>query len=74
MAYVIPAANDFFHPGATIQRALNTFFGTRKRNAVYRTTRNELMALSDHNLSDLGIGRFDIDRVSLEAAIGSVRN
>ncbi len=74
MAYVIPAANNIFHPGAAVQRALHTFFGARKRSAVYRATRNELMALSDHNLSDLGISRFDIDRVSLEAAIGSAQN
>ncbi|NOX40704.1 MAG: DUF1127 domain-containing protein [Alphaproteobacteria bacterium] len=74
MAYVIPAANDIFHPGAAVQRTLRAFFGTRKRNAVYRATRNELMALSDRDLCDLGISRFDINRVSLEAAIGSAHN
>jgi len=39
-----------------------------QRARVYRTTRNELNALSHRELADLGIGRAEIKRIAYEAA------
>jgi len=44
--------------------------GLEQRRSFTRT-RNELSALSDYNLADLGLTRADIDRVSLQSVIGS---
>lgn len=41
-----------------------------QRRAVYRTTFAELDALSDRDLNDLGLARYDIPAVSNEAAYG----
>ncbi len=38
------------------------------RNKVYRTTLNELSALTDRDLADLGISRSAIKSIALEAA------
>lgn len=40
----------------------------RKRSTVYRQTYNELVGLSDRDLYDLGISRYDIRRLATEAA------
>ncbi len=37
----------------------------------YRATRRQLMALTEEGLADLGVSRGQIDRIALEAAIGS---
>lgn len=42
-----------------------------QRRKMYRTTVDELSALSNRDLADLGLGRADIRRVALEAAYGS---
>lgn len=39
-----------------------------RRQRVYSRTRVELSALTDRELADLGISRFDIARVAREAA------
>lgn len=39
-----------------------------RRHRIYSRTRAELSALTDRELADLGISRFDIDRVAREAA------
>ena len=36
---------------------------------AYRTTREELAQLSDRELSDLGVTRFDIDAIARQAAL-----
>lgn len=40
------------------------------KRKVFHTTRRELAALSDRDLNDLGIARFDINRLAMEAAYG----
>jgi len=40
---------------------------------VYRATFNELSALSDRDLTDLGIGRGEIRAIAMEAAYGQAR-
>mgnify|MGYP001295612605 CR=1 FL=1 len=42
----------------------------RSRYKVYRQTVRELNALTDRDLSDLGINRSMIDSISIEAAYG----
>ena len=39
-----------------------------KRYKAYQTARQELSSLSDRDLSDIGIARCDIDRVSWQTA------
>lgn len=43
---------------------------SRQRYRMYRQTVNELSALSDRDLHDLGLHRSSIDGVALEAAYG----
>lgn len=40
------------------------------RRSAYRRTRAELAVLSDRELDDLGLSRWDIDRVAREAVYG----
>ena len=64
---------DFNH-GAGHQQAGrgNGLFGMLgdyfARRSIYRQTVNELNALSDRDLMDLGIGRIDIKRIATQAA------
>ena len=44
----------------------------RARRAVFNTTFNELNALSDRELNDIGLGRSDIRQVAWEHAETSV--
>ena len=41
---------------------------TRLRRAVYNRTLQELSLLNDRDLADIGISRYDIGAVSLQAA------
>ncbi|MFN0114626.1 MAG: DUF1127 domain-containing protein [Paracoccaceae bacterium] len=43
----------------------------RKRQAVYRQTLRELNALSDRDLTDMGISRWTLESVAREAAYGT---
>ncbi len=47
-----------------------SFKAAMNHRAVYGQTVRELSALSDRELNDLGISRFDIGRVAHEAAFG----
>ncbi len=71
MAFVASSSQSHFNLVEFARRTYSTLLAAHQRQAVYRTTKHELMALSDSNLSDLGIVRGDINRVALEAAIGS---
>ena len=44
--------------------------GTLKRNKEFRRTYDELSALSDRDLQDLGIARSSIRKLALEASNG----
>ena len=46
--------------------ALNKLTETMQRRRVYRKTVKELNALSDRNLSDLGVSRVSIHRLALD--------
>lgn len=46
------------------------FAELRERRRRYRTMRRELREYSHHELTELGIARADIDRISFEAAYG----
>ena len=48
--------------------ALNKLTETMQRRRVYRKTVKELNALSDRNLSDLGVSRVSIHRLALDVA------
>ena len=51
--------------------AVRTAFAERRaQRRVYIATRDELGALSDRELSDLGLSRTEIRRVAFEAAYG----
>lgn len=39
-----------------------------KKLRIYRRTYNELSGLSDRDLADLGISRYDISRIASDAA------
>lgn len=43
----------------------------RRRYSVYRQTLSELNALSDRDLTDLGIARSSIGSIAIEAAYGN---
>ncbi|MEV8466815.1 DUF1127 domain-containing protein [Fluviibacterium sp. DFM31] len=51
-----------------IEHAIAAFKQYRARRAVYRQTVNELSILSDRDLNDLGISRWDIPLVARDAA------
>ncbi|WP_102226178.1 DUF1127 domain-containing protein [Acidimangrovimonas sediminis] len=44
------------------------FGAAMERRRIYKTTMNELRALSDRDLADLGLHRSMIKRIALEAA------
>ena len=53
--------NDSKHPGETMIRTIANKF---RQHREYRRTVNELGRLSDRELSDLGIGRSEIQGVA----------
>ena len=64
------ADSSFAKPAAFsgIFAALNKLTEAIQRRRVYRTTVNELSALSDRDLSDLGLSRASIRRLAQSAA------
>ena len=64
------ADSSFAKPSAFggILTSLNKLTETMQRRRVYSTTVNELSALSDRYLSDLGVSRASIRRLALDAA------
>ncbi len=63
--------NGVFAPALQAFKSFLRALATRRE---YRNTRRQLMALSDDGLADLGLTRGQIDRVSIEAAIGSAHH
>ena len=70
MAY----ASDVFAAGATLSERFNAlragWTDRRARARRYRETLNELQALSDRDLADLGIYRGNVPRIAYMAAYG----
>ena len=67
---VFTTDSSFAKPAAFggIFAALNELTEAMQRRRVYRTTVNELSALSDRDLSDLGLSRASIRRLAQDAA------
>ncbi|WP_343079077.1 DUF1127 domain-containing protein [Ostreiculturibacter nitratireducens] len=70
MAYVNSAAPAAAGVRYQIQNLLEALSVRRRQYAVYRTTRAELEAMTDRDLSDIGLSRYDIEAVAREAAYG----
>jgi len=51
-----------------LDRARAAFADWRARRAAFAQVENELSVLSDRELNDLGLSRYDIPRVAREAA------
>ncbi|MFQ5437692.1 MAG: DUF1127 domain-containing protein [Paracoccaceae bacterium] len=71
MAHVITTTHSHIDVVGAVSTAVRKLADRLHDRRVYRKTRDELMALSDHELRDLGLSRYEIDRVALEASIGS---
>lgn len=61
---VFDAGRTFFH------QKLHDMRKAQARRKVFHATYHELSALSDRDLSDLGIPRSNIKRLAMEAAYG----
>jgi uncharacterized protein YjiS (DUF1127 family) len=68
MAYITGNAAPSFGLGQRITSYLERVRQARKAREIYRTTYEELSALSDRDLADLGIARASISSVAREAA------
>lgn len=55
-------------PGQRIAAFRATLADRVAKNKIYRATYNELQALSDRDLADLGLSRSMIKRVAIEAS------
>jgi len=68
MAHVLRHATPHFAPVTALREFVTAAVEKRQRNRLYRTTCNELRALSDRNLADLGLSRSEITRVANEVS------
>lgn len=68
MSKQIALSAPIAHEPAFLRTILERIAEKRARNKVYRETLNELRALSDRDLSDLGLSRASIHSVAWEAA------
>jgi uncharacterized protein YjiS (DUF1127 family) len=69
MAYVTGNAAPSFGFGQRIGALMDRMRDARKAREIYRQTYEELSALSDRELADLGISRISIPDVAREAAL-----
>ena len=68
MAYITGNAAPAFGFGQRIAAFVERARQARRARVIYRETYEELSALSDRDLADLGIARISIRDVALEAA------
>lgn len=68
MAYATQTSTAGISFGDRIAALRDTFADYAAKRAVYRSTMNELGALNNRELADLGLSRSGIRRVALEAA------
>ena len=54
----------------SFKNTLRALKDARTRNRTYRTTYNELAAMSDRELSDIGLARGQIGSIAYTAAYG----
>ena len=70
MAYVSSGRNQGLSFGARINEIVSLARESLAAYRIYRETHRELSSLSDRELSDLGIARSMITRISMDAAYG----
>lgn len=68
MAYATQTSTAGYTFGDRIAALRDTFADYTAKRSVYRRTLNELGALNNRELADLGLSRSGIRRVALEAA------
>lgn len=56
-----------------VKNFLTSFSKSFADDRAYRATRNELLALSDRHLADLGLTRSMIDRAALDAVFSRTK-
>lgn len=68
MAYALSNTNAAFSLSATLQNAAEAWRTARAKRAVFNRTFNELNALDDRDLADIGIARRDIRALAQDHA------
>lgn len=68
MAYIAENHSSSSRFGAFLSKTVETIASAYKRRVTYYTTVSELRGLSDRELSDIGIGRHEIDMIARSAA------
>ncbi|MBF9034490.1 DUF1127 domain-containing protein [Rhodobacterales bacterium HKCCE2091] len=74
MAYVASSRKESLTIFARLGEMVAAFRETLEAHRVFRQTFNELNALSDRELADLGIARSMISRIAYDAAYGEEIN
>lgn len=70
MAYAISTRSSGFSFAAFLANSVASVKAAFARRAIYTQTLAELNALTDRDLTDLGISRFEITGLAREAAYG----
>ncbi|MEP5729274.1 MAG: DUF1127 domain-containing protein [Sulfitobacter sp.] len=73
MAYLNTTASSQSFVLARITAAIATLDAALKRRKLYRETYAELEALTDRELEDLGLSRYDLHTVAATASQDAVR-
>ncbi|MDD9746838.1 MULTISPECIES: DUF1127 domain-containing protein [Marinovum] len=68
MAYALSNTHARFNLSATLHRAAETWKTARAKRAIFDRTYNELNALDDRDLTDIGIARRDIRALAQDVA------
>jgi uncharacterized protein YjiS (DUF1127 family) len=71
MAHVLSSAPTQFSVVEFFRKTMQNLIEASAKRRAYHQTRNQLLALNDAMLADLGLTRSEINRVALEASIGS---
>lgn len=71
MSKQIALSAPMAHEPAFLSTLIERISARRARNRIFRETLAELRALSDRDLSDLGLARSNIRSVAWEAATGA---
>lgn len=78
MAYTLSSASSsvlaHFSVVGFVRNTWHNLADAAVKRRAFQQTRRELLALNDAMLADLGLTRSEINRVALEASIGSSRH
>ena len=72
MAYALSNTQTGFNLSATLHNAVEAWKTSQARRAVFNRTFNELNALDDRDLADIGIARRDIRAIAQDFAAKAV--